>query len=452
MPIVEFAGGDEPLALLVHLMSAGRLQVFDKRASMKDRASRVLVRLADGRELRLREFGTKQRAWAKLLRRGRGRQGRDGRDARPRGLAGAAARRARRGRSTSRATSTRCCATSARSPASAAPGSTRSSGRRSSRPSRRAPSSKTTRSSGLTTALHVLGDAIDHYEEVVGERSRTRCRCRSRSTARGRALPALRHDDRGRLLLRAPDELLPGGADRRQGAQGPPALAAAEVAARFVRSAGPRAPAASRALAGLSYIALLVTSLVLAAVVELLATVVDERDRLLSASRRSRSTHVLTAVTSCRRTCSDSDPHGLIGDVATGSQEPRVRRSDATAPRASGRNTGSRRASVVSKAAAGSRVVHDGRHERTTSSRHDIHSIPTTGLHCPRSGLWRVTSGAKRARRRQRNDDLVSVAVPTTSRADAPTTTGRRTDPRGAVQKSRPPSAAVLDGERLSGR
>jgi formamidopyrimidine-DNA glycosylase len=63
MPVVEF--GD--LALLIHLMSAGRLRVFDKRASMKDRASRVLVRLADGRELRLREFGTKQRAWAKLL-------------------------------------------------------------------------------------------------------------------------------------------------------------------------------------------------------------------------------------------------------------------------------------------------------------------------------------------------------------------------------------------------
>ena len=56
--------------LLVHLMSAGRLQVFDKRASLKDRASRVLIRLADGRELRLREFGTKQRAWAKLYRPG----------------------------------------------------------------------------------------------------------------------------------------------------------------------------------------------------------------------------------------------------------------------------------------------------------------------------------------------------------------------------------------------
>ncbi|HEV7481982.1 MAG TPA: DNA-formamidopyrimidine glycosylase family protein [Solirubrobacterales bacterium] len=63
MPVVEF--GD--LALLIHLMSAGRLRVFEKRATPKDRASRVLVRLENGRELRLREFGTKQRAWAKLL-------------------------------------------------------------------------------------------------------------------------------------------------------------------------------------------------------------------------------------------------------------------------------------------------------------------------------------------------------------------------------------------------
>jgi formamidopyrimidine-DNA glycosylase len=64
MPIVEF---DNQLALLVHLMSAGRLQVFEKRASPRDRASRLLLRLRDGRELRLREFGTRQRAWAKLL-------------------------------------------------------------------------------------------------------------------------------------------------------------------------------------------------------------------------------------------------------------------------------------------------------------------------------------------------------------------------------------------------
>jgi formamidopyrimidine-DNA glycosylase len=58
------AGG---LVLLVHLMSAGRLQLFPERASLRDRSSRILLRLADGRELRLREFGTQQRAWAKLL-------------------------------------------------------------------------------------------------------------------------------------------------------------------------------------------------------------------------------------------------------------------------------------------------------------------------------------------------------------------------------------------------
>jgi formamidopyrimidine-DNA glycosylase len=64
--IVEVEGG---LALLMHLMSSGRLQLFDKRAGLRDRTSRLLVRIADGRELRLREFGTKQAAWVKLLER-----------------------------------------------------------------------------------------------------------------------------------------------------------------------------------------------------------------------------------------------------------------------------------------------------------------------------------------------------------------------------------------------
>jgi formamidopyrimidine-DNA glycosylase len=59
---------EDELTLLIHLMSAGRLQLFDQRASMRDRTSRFLLRLADGPELRLREFGTKQRAWVKLLR------------------------------------------------------------------------------------------------------------------------------------------------------------------------------------------------------------------------------------------------------------------------------------------------------------------------------------------------------------------------------------------------
>jgi formamidopyrimidine-DNA glycosylase len=59
---------EDDLALVIRLMSAGRLQLFDTRASLRDKASRLLVRLDDGRELRLREFGTKQRAWVKLLR------------------------------------------------------------------------------------------------------------------------------------------------------------------------------------------------------------------------------------------------------------------------------------------------------------------------------------------------------------------------------------------------
>jgi formamidopyrimidine-DNA glycosylase len=64
--VIVRASGD--LVLLVHLMSAGRLQLYDKRATPRDRTSRLLVRLADGRELRLREFGSKQAAWVKLLR------------------------------------------------------------------------------------------------------------------------------------------------------------------------------------------------------------------------------------------------------------------------------------------------------------------------------------------------------------------------------------------------
>jgi formamidopyrimidine-DNA glycosylase len=72
------------LVLLIHLMSAGRLQLYGKRAGPRDRTSRLLVRVdsappggtpddapsegTSGRELRLREFGTRQAAWVKLLR------------------------------------------------------------------------------------------------------------------------------------------------------------------------------------------------------------------------------------------------------------------------------------------------------------------------------------------------------------------------------------------------
>ncbi len=68
--IVDISG---ELALLIHLMSAGRLQLYDKRAGPRDRTSRLLVRVRpregeESRELRLREFGSKQAAWVKLLR------------------------------------------------------------------------------------------------------------------------------------------------------------------------------------------------------------------------------------------------------------------------------------------------------------------------------------------------------------------------------------------------
>ncbi|MCW3020702.1 MAG: DNA-formamidopyrimidine glycosylase [Conexibacter sp.] len=55
------------LHVLVHLMSAGRLQLWSKRAGLRDRTSRLLIRFSDDRELRLREFGTRQAAWVKVL-------------------------------------------------------------------------------------------------------------------------------------------------------------------------------------------------------------------------------------------------------------------------------------------------------------------------------------------------------------------------------------------------
>ncbi len=60
-------GLENELTLLIHLMSAGRLQLFPQPASPRDRTSRLLLGFEDGRELRLREFGTKQAAWVKLL-------------------------------------------------------------------------------------------------------------------------------------------------------------------------------------------------------------------------------------------------------------------------------------------------------------------------------------------------------------------------------------------------
>ncbi len=84
--VVDISGD---LVFLIHLMSAGRLQLYGSRAGPRDRTSRLLVRVlvdevereglspedtpavdaSRERELRLREFGSKQAAWVKLLRR-----------------------------------------------------------------------------------------------------------------------------------------------------------------------------------------------------------------------------------------------------------------------------------------------------------------------------------------------------------------------------------------------
>src|SRR5919107_477077 len=51
--VIDIAGD---LHVLAHLMSAGRLQLYDKRASLRDRTSRLLIRLVGGNgsnELRL---------------------------------------------------------------------------------------------------------------------------------------------------------------------------------------------------------------------------------------------------------------------------------------------------------------------------------------------------------------------------------------------------------------
>ncbi len=227
MPVVEF--GD--LALLIHLMSAGRLRVFDKRASLKDRASRVLIRLEDGRELRLREFGTKQRAWAKLLAADAVADDEMVATLGPEAWPAPPLERVRGGVDQPRHLHPLLrhqsdIAGIGRSWVDEILWEARLS------PFKKGSELDPEEVERLHAALHVLGDAIDHYEETIGERGpRQGADAAAGPQARGRALPALRDDDRGGLLLRAPDQLLPEGADRRPGAQRPPPLETAEVRA-----------------------------------------------------------------------------------------------------------------------------------------------------------------------------------------------------------------------------
>jgi formamidopyrimidine-DNA glycosylase len=167
MPIVRFSG-DEDLELLVHLMSAGRLQVFDKRASLKDRASRVLIRLTDGRELRLREFGTKQRAWVKLYRPGGIEEdemvatlGPEAWPAPPVDALAAAVDQPRQLHPLLR--DQRAIAGIGRSWVDEVLWEAKLA------PFRKGSDLDADDIESLHAALHVLGDAIDHYEEVIGD-------------------------------------------------------------------------------------------------------------------------------------------------------------------------------------------------------------------------------------------------------------------------------------------
>lgn len=169
MPVVALDRRGEPgLELLVHMMSAGRLQVFGKRASMRDRASRVLIRLADGRELRLREFGTRQRAWAKLLAAGAVEDdemvatlGPEAWPAPPRDELAAALDQPRHLHPLLR--DQRTIAGIGRSWVDEILWEARLS------PFRKGGELEAEELDRLHAALHVLGDAIDHYEDAVGE-------------------------------------------------------------------------------------------------------------------------------------------------------------------------------------------------------------------------------------------------------------------------------------------
>ena len=208
-------------------MSAGRLQLFDTRASLRDRTSRLLLRLTDGRELRLREFGTKQRAWVKLLTDEVAAEETLA-DARARGLARSAAAAAAAGCATP---AVRAAARPARDRWDRALVGRRDPARREAlavqarlRPRQtRRPSGYVTRSSPGS------GERSPTTSSRSSCRSRTSCRCRCGPSPQRRAVPALWERDRGGLLRGLRDVLLPDLPDRRQGAQGPAPVAAVEV-------------------------------------------------------------------------------------------------------------------------------------------------------------------------------------------------------------------------------
>ncbi len=227
---------DGDLVLEIHLMSAGRLQLFDSRASLRDRTSRLLVRLADGRELRLREFGTRQRAWVKLLRAG------EVESARRRSRSSAPRRGPIRRRSPSLLDQPRPLYALMRDQHVIA-GIGRS---WVDEILHAAMISPFKRGSDLAedeaerlrdTTVEVLGDAITHYEaDALASDPRQAADAAHGPPPQRRAVPALRRPARGGLLRGLRDVLLPDLPNGGQAPQGPPALPPAQVA-RLTRPA-----------------------------------------------------------------------------------------------------------------------------------------------------------------------------------------------------------------------
>ena len=221
---------DAGLVLLIHLMSAGRLQLFDRRAGLRDRTSRVLIRLDDGRELRLREFGTKQAAWARLLRAGE----LDAEEAiatlgpeawpDPPPFLPLLGRASRPLHTLLR--DQRVIAGIGRSWVDEILWEARLS------PFKRGADLSPDEADALRAAtVDRLGFAIDTYAaDPVAPTARQTAAAAEDPPARGPAVPALRHDARGGPLRGLRDRLLPVVPDGRARAQGPTAVEAVEVA------------------------------------------------------------------------------------------------------------------------------------------------------------------------------------------------------------------------------
>ena len=226
--VIEVTGG---LALLIHLMSAGRLQLYDKRAGPRDRTSRLLLRIAGEppRELRLREFGTKQAAWVKLLATDAVEQdeliatlGPEAWPQPPEDLAELL--HAPRPLHTM-LRDQRVIAGIGRSWVDEILWTARLS------PFKRGDDLTEAEAQTLREAIAtVLDGALEHYERVIDAADPRQAAAAAAGPSQGRrAVSALRRDDRGRPLRGLRHVLLPGRADRGQGAQGPAPVAAAEV-------------------------------------------------------------------------------------------------------------------------------------------------------------------------------------------------------------------------------